>query len=234
MREELSQDDILFDRLVDGELSVAERRRLLASLDDRPDGWRRCALGFLESQCWTEELGQFVRSTADASMPDQPDEKSVLASPVPPHNTGVKRGVAWLAIAASLLVAFTLGSISRDGARIAGGVVPNPDAQLAETVPPPALGDAAKAEDALTLWVRDETGQARPLRVPLVDAGTLDQQLGLHFQTGLPAGVRSQLQVRGFDVQSKRRYAPLWLENGRPMIVPVEDTRIVPVSRNTL
>ena len=58
----------------------------------------------------------------------------------------------------------------------------------------------------------------------------LDKQLGLQFQTGVPDDVRAQLQDRGFDVQSKRQYAPLWLENGRPMIVPVEDTKIVPVS----
>jgi hypothetical protein len=44
--------------------------------------------------------------------------------------------------------------------------------------------------------------------------------------------VRAQLQDRGYDVQSKRRYAPFWLENGRQMIVPVEDTKIVPVYQN--
>jgi len=69
----------------------------------------------------------------------------------------------------------------------------------------------------------------QPVQVPLVDAGTLDQQLGMKFQSALPDDVRDQLQNRGYNVQSKRQYAPLWLENGRPMIVPVEDTKIVPV-----
>ena len=36
----LANDDVLFDRLVDGELAADERRRLLASLDDRPGGRR--------------------------------------------------------------------------------------------------------------------------------------------------------------------------------------------------
>ena len=49
-------DDILFDRLVDGELSGGERRALLESLDARPQGWRRCALAFLEAQSWRKEL----------------------------------------------------------------------------------------------------------------------------------------------------------------------------------
>ena len=40
MNNETHNDDILFDRLVDGELSEAERRALLESLDARPQGWR--------------------------------------------------------------------------------------------------------------------------------------------------------------------------------------------------
>jgi hypothetical protein len=66
--------------------------------------------------------------------------------------------------------------------------------------------------------------------VPLVDASTLDRELGLQFQTGVPDDVRDRLQHRGYAVQSKHQYAPMWLDNGRPMIVPVEDTKIVPVS----
>ena len=50
MNDKALQDDILFDRLVDGELSSTERRQLIASLDDRPGGWRRCALAFVEAQ----------------------------------------------------------------------------------------------------------------------------------------------------------------------------------------
>jgi hypothetical protein len=230
MFEEQTQDDIMFDRLVDGELSADERRLLLASLDDRPDGWRRCALAFLEAQCWSEGFGQLLR---EPEAPQCADEKSQLARAALPREDG-RRSALWLAIAAGLLVAFTLGVLWRSGAPIAVNDRAQRGANIAQVIPPPTSSspDATGAADALTLWVRDETGNARPLRVPLVDAGTLDRQLGLQFQTGLPSDVRSQLQDRGFNVQSKRRYAPLWLENGRPMIVPVEDTRIVPVSQS--
>jgi hypothetical protein len=70
----------------------------------------------------------------------------------------------------------------------------------------------------------------QPVRVPLVDANTLDKELGVKFKTGVPDDVRNQLNSDGYAVQTKRQYAPLWLENGRPMILPVEDTKIVPVS----
>jgi hypothetical protein len=232
MFEEHSQDDVLFDRLVDGELSAAERRRLLASLDEQPGGWRRCALAFLEAQSWSEGLGDFVR---DPSVLRSADEQTsaVRATSSSLPSEGRRRGVAWLAVAAGLLAAFTLGLISRSGAPIAGNSAAPSDQSIVQVIPPPpsASIDAEPVPDALTLWVRDDTGNARPLRVPLVDAGMLDKQLGLEFQTGLSADVRNRLHDGGYDVQSKRRYAPLWLENGRPMIVPVEDTRIVPVSR---
>ena len=44
------QDDHRFDLLADGELSEAQRRELLAGLDDEPGGWRQCATAFLEAQ----------------------------------------------------------------------------------------------------------------------------------------------------------------------------------------
>ena len=58
----------------------------------------------------------------------------------------------------------------------------------------------------------------------------MDQQMGLRFQSGVPATVRSQLEQNGYQVESKRRYAPLWLDKSGPLMVPVEDTKIVPIS----
>lgn len=44
------------DRLVDGELTPDEYRALLQTIEMHPDGWRRCALAFLEAQAWGQEL----------------------------------------------------------------------------------------------------------------------------------------------------------------------------------
>ena len=65
-------------------------------------------------------------------------------------------------------------------------------------------------------------------------ADTLDKEFGMRFQTGVSDDVRNQLKDSGYAVKSKRQYARLWLENGRPMILPVEDTNIVPVSNKAL
>jgi hypothetical protein len=228
MQEKLSNDDVLFDRLVDGELSSAERRRLLASLDESPDGWRRCALAFLEAQFWAEDFGRFVGVSDNAAVADAKVMLADARLQTAAHRPSPRRGVAWLAIAATMLAALTIALLSRDGR---DRFAQDSGAQIADVVPPPTA-NGQKVDDALTLWVRDETGRTRPLRVPLVDAQSLDQQLGVQFRTGVPDDIRNQLRDRGFDVQSKRRYAPFWLENGRPMILPVEDTKIVPVGRN--
>ena len=42
-------DPQVLDRLVDGELADGDRRTVLESLERQPDGWRQCALAFLES-----------------------------------------------------------------------------------------------------------------------------------------------------------------------------------------
>ena len=53
-----AEDDRRWDRLVDGSLSEREYRAMLAALDEQPDGWRRCALAFLEAQAWSGEMQQ--------------------------------------------------------------------------------------------------------------------------------------------------------------------------------
>ena len=60
IRSASSDDNLTFDRLVDGELSADERRELLASLDQREEGWRRCALAFLEAHQWDSQFEQIL------------------------------------------------------------------------------------------------------------------------------------------------------------------------------
>lgn len=45
------------ERLVDGRLSQDEYRQLLIRIEHHPDGWRKCAMAFLEEQALKDELG---------------------------------------------------------------------------------------------------------------------------------------------------------------------------------
>ncbi len=232
MRELLnSNDDVAFDRLVDGELSAAERRALLETLDTTPDGWRRCAIAFLEAQTWGGDFRELVRKP-DGS---QPASNTPAMRQVAKRRRPMRKAMGWAAMAASLLVAFSLGVAEHDNIfPVASAPTDSPQAQVADADAPPAPAVVENPNDpeALTLWVRDEAGQPRSLRVPLLDAGALDRELGVQFRSGLPSNLRQRLRDDVYHVQSKRRYAPLWLENGQRMVLPVEDTKIVPVSQN--
>jgi hypothetical protein len=94
--------DRLIDRLVDGALPESDRQILLARLDADADGWRRCALAFLEAQAWREALGPVARSAAAEELPPKM----------------ARRGFQWvarLAVAAGVLGAFALGWLTRGG-----------------------------------------------------------------------------------------------------------------------
>lgn len=56
MTELCENDEILIERLVDDELSEQERQDLLLRLDETLDGWRFCALSFLEAQALRDAL----------------------------------------------------------------------------------------------------------------------------------------------------------------------------------
>jgi hypothetical protein len=121
--------DDRFDRLVDGELSPAEYRQLLASLDDMPDGWRQCALAFLEAQALSGALPAVVPPAAAKALPavantppfETPEpkaavEQTLLSAPAQPGHSRPadmprwSQAVYFATIAASLALAFYLGS----------------------------------------------------------------------------------------------------------------------------
>jgi hypothetical protein len=98
-------NEVLLDRMVDGELSPDDQRELLARIDDEPGGWRRLALAFVESQALRCDLVAINPAPASGRV----------------HPGGVPQTTApWsrlLALAASLAVAFGIGLFTRDFSR---------------------------------------------------------------------------------------------------------------------
>ena len=105
--------DRWLDRLADGELNPDQQRRLLAALETHPDGWRRCALAFVEAQTLRAEFRHLT--TADnVAVPQRGDPKQpTMTVRQPARRNSALAPARWLAIAASLLVAFTLGIAAR-------------------------------------------------------------------------------------------------------------------------
>jgi hypothetical protein len=90
------------DRLVDGELTESERRDLLLRLDLESQGWRRCALAFLEAQC--------LRAALVEPAPTPISRSIVNPSVRPIWKTSARR----TALAASVALAFLLGWNAHD------------------------------------------------------------------------------------------------------------------------
>jgi hypothetical protein len=233
-------DDRL-ERLVDGELAADEYRALLASLDDEPSGWRRCALVFLENQALAGELGA-IRSKLDLSSdPDQ-------VAPTEKHDRVLQtRQRMWrqmpvlLAMAASFLAAFALGVVaprffspSEQDGRPSGNFfsAASPDAAENSKSQPGVPHQTLRPIGNLQL-VMDGAGgekvQAGQVPVYEVEQG-LEQYLSSN-QPALGPEVLELLRQHGFDVQHEQRYFPAPLDDGRQIIVPVDGYQITPVSR---
>ena len=66
------------ERLVDGRLSHDEYRELLCRIEEHPDGWRKCALAFLEEQALRKELSDDLFSLEQPAT-DEPHESANVA-----------------------------------------------------------------------------------------------------------------------------------------------------------
>ena len=88
--------NVHMERLVDGEMLPDEYREFVASLEDEPDGWRRCALSFLESQAFSQDLKDWVRDPAG----DETTASALVAWRLLPRR--------WLELALVATVSFAL------------------------------------------------------------------------------------------------------------------------------
>jgi hypothetical protein len=245
-------DEEQLDRLVDGELDDDARRVLLAALDTQPDGWRRCALAFLAAQTWGQTSQDLVVEGARAAgirsrqtLEESRSPVQTLANSATKGPSSTSRNWVWgsFAVAASFALAFVLGlaagewfgSDSPDDR-----IVVAPQPPTAPLVTPAEMSAAPHvdwldegpqaAEGSMTLVVgRDNDGPGRTVRAPVLDAGPLESWLSWDTQSGLPRELVEHLEASGHRVQRHRRVAPVDLDDGRRMMVPVVDYEIVKV-----
>lgn len=219
------------DRLVDGELSPAEQRELLAALETSPNQWRRCALAYVEAQSLRREFGGVI-------------EPLTVVPPAAPSTPSAPARSAKgpLALAAVLLMATGVGFATR-GVWSPGAPADAPLANAPPIQPPAAALEAPPAKslaaapaqrpdspdpDVVTFWTNDEQGNRRSLPTRLIEADELNQRLGVEFRSAVSPEVRRQIEQRGYRLQSRQRYAPLNIDDGRLLVLPVEDMQLAP------
>lgn len=235
MNQSAMDDDRRLDRLVDGELTRQEYAELLRSLDEHPEGWRRCAMAFLESQAWGRELNA-VRQEAAAPP--------AVVAPASLQSQRPQQWPYYLAVAASFLVAFGLGLAARSTWSGTPGLRPlEPLATDSERlVVPGSDSDSGPGSDSSPTWpenrpmpadmrlvVEREGNSSGSFELP-VHAWTPD---GVRWVSGdnpnVPPEVRRALERMGSQVKWQRHVVPVQADDGRRVVVPVEHLQITPV-----
>jgi hypothetical protein len=223
-----------FDRLVDGELSETDRRSLLSSLDARPDGWRRCALAFLEAQTFRESFGEFTPPGGTPSDKPAP----VLSTPLPKRKKTFGAMQTAMLVSASFLLALGLGGwmlnqlprgaaptpgsnqIADNGLQPIHSQTPNVLANGCQTIPQPKTAETPW--QYVSLHAPALTGNDEPLRLPAMPRERLDDEYLKTIPDPVPSNIRQAFERTGHVVRTNRVYVPVKLKDGRQLVVPVD------------
>ena len=247
----MNTDDTSFDRLVDDELSEEERRELLGQLDDEPSGWRRCALAFLEAQCWRRALSEksSLRDSVSAAL--QSNEKN--AGETPALRVETPRRAVWLgrakllsAMAASFLVAMWLGTLAHQAwmvqSRVPSGGTIGQFAGLTKGFAP--LVEASQSQRRLVSSYPRAGGGSSPwhvvtvsapsdgqhpqaaIQVPAVERNNIDEQWLRSVPPAIPDNVLQALARTGHQIEQQREFVPVPLKDGRQLVVPVDRVNV--------
>jgi hypothetical protein len=239
------------DRLVDGELNEAERRELLLALDRHPDGWRRCALAFLEAQCWHAALRAIgdttaIRDTAHAAGGPRLPAPTAAALGFSAHSKARRwlvRAAAGLAMAASLLAASMLGAVWQQWRSGRGFVarqdLPSDTVMPAtstvgkprhgeDLVPRPQLpADDAQQWHTVTIALQDGSDvPASSVQLPVREHDHFRETLLEELPATIPPDIWESLERVGCRVVQQRQLMPLPLDDGRVLVVPVDSVEL--------
>ncbi len=209
------------DRLVDGELSLAEQRALLEQIEASPNGWRRVGLAFLEAQSLRQTCADWTAPIA-----------TVPPLPLSPATTPVRQyqWLRFMSTAAALLVAFTAGLVTGHPWSTASAPIdvvadaPVKEQPAEQTVP---------AEPITAIPVAFQFGDgalSEPVTTPVVDVTSPEGQAWLRSSPGVPERVREMLRRQGQKLQERQEWVEVDLADGRTGYLPVKEWTVSPVS----
>jgi hypothetical protein len=210
------------DRLVDGELNETDRHELLLQLEREPEGWRRCALAFLEAQCWRQELGLMARSPENVAAVSSPAMSA--AATVRTRTPRWRQNLATaLSMGACFLIALWLGLSMRGNG--AGGL----HGPGGEAVPAMAV---LPSDEVVT--IEGQNGKTENVSIPRAHRDTFDSSLAKQVPDAIPLDVQQAFQRSGHQVVQQREIVPVPMNNGRRLMVPVDHVEIHYVGRGSL
>ncbi len=220
-------DDRQLDRLVDGELSEAQRRDLLSGLDRSPGGWRRCALAFLEAQSWRQALGGIAREPSKPAPPEGPGGEPPRSSRRRPVLGGIPANV--LAMAACFLIALSVGWMVQDwrySHRGGGAGAVGPVAETSGGRGGSQAGSIGPWQTFAVAVPNGPNGRGGVLQVPAREVDRLEDFPPPKPSPALPPDVLGALQRTGHEVRDNHEMLRLRLPDGRLLLVPVDQVEV--------
>jgi hypothetical protein len=243
-----AEDRRRIDLLVDGELPSDQRRELLNRFEHEPAGWRHCALAFLEAQSWRGDFSALLKEPAPeqpVAIVSQPSLSQTAASqpavlrPVVAPARG-SSGSGWLVplytLAAAVLVAVGIGLGWRFNPRTSGGgssidqFAGSHGASTFNVGRPPVESRRPQPWGNVNLVVDPRGNRAdSQVEVPVVEGQELDNRWLRDQPDAVPGDVVRALQQLGNQVHQQRRLVPYRLDDGRNVVVPVDQVDVQPV-----
>ncbi len=230
-------DDREIDLLVDGELADERRRKLLAELDVKPGGWRRCALAFLENQCWRQScasLGEDTTSlpatpTASAEQKTRPAAKK--SGKISRQRPSAVARAAGALLAMSACFFFGAGLMSLIGnAKKGDGSDDVIHGAMYATPTNPEDGTLVHGKNivmpdkyiTVELAAKHPDGTKSTIKIPALVQNNIDAARLRELPPAIPPELVRSFEKAGHDVHQTRRLVPFRMEDGRRLVVPVD------------
>ena len=238
----------ILDRLVDGQLSPSESRELLARLDDLADGWRSCALAFLEDRALRSDLQALIQEAFDRPLagagemsasgtrpkPGSSEPGAAVAKTAPAFprrsldgraTSSLSRG---LTLAGMLLLSLAFGmAIERVTGRPRGAFSSPSEPGLVAAPPSHRPSNAGSAEAMFAVHPRarlqledPSTGSSRTLDLPLTRVSDTGPVMPPPAASPWVTGVQQLIGAEGL-VQTDFNMVPFQTRDGRTFVLPV-------------
>jgi hypothetical protein len=218
-------DGAAIDRLVDGDLTENERRELLLRLENDPEGWRRCALAFLEDQAFRRALA----GSPSASTAREP--AMALPSGSPPEKPWLRRvSIAATLLASTFAAGYATGEILKAVTRVEVAKVTPGKAVEAGAWPP-----SGEIREVGSFQLVDSSGGESPTRrFPILSGPGLNDQWLRNQPPSVPDYVRARWERQGYQVEERRNLVSVELEDGRRVAIPVDEVEVDYVGQKPL
>lgn len=238
---DLHNDDwqATLDRLVDDELSPAERAACIARAEREPAGWRDVALRFLEEQEFRRACRSLQSRTNDAVDPQRSLSGDPAIRPIAANDRSTNRRAAWsrLAAACAAVAAMVWGVVavtsSHRGESDAGrnmAIAPSPrvvrpsNTRAASVAQRSANSGTSQAQ----FVVMNPGGEPQQvMTLPVVTATPDEWRRLASEQPKLPSEIREQIERQGLEVHERRTWWPVRLTDGRDGFLPIDEVQWV-------